>query len=74
MGRYSWLMIVMLLSAARADANDLRQLYELAQTRDMTLQAAQFQRDALIEARPQACTVVAATCRQWLGDAGAGGL
>ena len=39
--------------------NDLKQLYELAQTRDTTLQAAHFQRDALVEARPQAIA-------QWL--------
>src|SRR5580692_606776 len=49
-----------LCSAAHvADANDLKQYYELAQTRDTTLQVAHFQRDALVEARPQAIA-------QWL--------
>jgi outer membrane protein len=42
-----------------AAANDLKQYYDLALTRDATLEAAQFQRDALIEARPQALA-------QWL--------
>jgi outer membrane protein len=42
-----------------AAANDLKQFYELALTRDTTLQAAHFQRDALVEARPQAIA-------QWL--------
>jgi outer membrane protein len=37
----------------------LKQFYELAQTRDTTLQVAHFQRDALVEARPQAIA-------QWL--------
>jgi outer membrane protein len=59
MGRFSILVIGVLWLASRADANDLKQLYELALTRDTTLQAAQFQRDALIEARPQALA-------QWL--------
>ena len=50
----------MLVSAAQASgANDLKQFYELAQTRDTTLQVAHFQRDALVEARPQAIA-------QWL--------
>jgi outer membrane protein len=47
------------LTAASARANDLKLYYELALTRDTTLQAAHFQRDALIEARPQAIA-------QWL--------
>jgi outer membrane protein len=47
------------LGSNRAGANELKKLYELALTRDATLQAAQFQRDALIEARPQALA-------QWL--------
>jgi outer membrane protein len=42
-----------------AGANDLTQYYELALTRDTTLAAAHFQRDALVEARPQAIA-------QWL--------
>jgi outer membrane protein len=52
--RYSWALIAMALAADLAGANDLKELYELALTRDATLQAAGFQRDAAIEARPQA--------------------
>ncbi len=37
-----------------AHGNDLKDLYEQAQTRDTTLQIAHFQRDAAIEVRPQA--------------------
>jgi outer membrane protein len=47
-------LIVMALAADLAGANDLKELYELALTRDASLQAAGFQRDAAIEARPQA--------------------
>jgi outer membrane protein len=47
-------LVVMGLLAQASVANDLKQFYELAQTRDTTLQAARFQHDALIEARPQA--------------------
>jgi outer membrane protein len=50
---------VLSLAAAGACANDLKQYYEIALTKDATLQAAHFQRDALIEARPQAIA-------QWL--------
>ena len=50
---------ILALSARVAAANDLKQFYELALTRDTTLQAAHFQRDALVEARPQAIA-------QWL--------
>jgi outer membrane protein len=49
----------MVLTANPAEANDLKEFYELALTRDTTLQAAHFQRDALVEARPQAIA-------QWL--------
>src|SRR3984885_2113578 len=42
------------LAAMAANANDLKELYELAVTRDASLQAAGFQRDAAIESRPQA--------------------
>ncbi len=42
-----------------ASANDLKDLYELALTRDASLQAAGFPRDAAIEVRPQALA-------QWL--------
>jgi len=51
--------LVLMLMAKVAGANDLKQLYEVALTRDATLQAAGFQRDAAIEARPQALA-------QWL--------
>jgi outer membrane protein len=57
--RFSLALSVMVLSAHSAGANDLKGFYELALTRDTTLQAAHFQRDALIEARPQAIA-------QWL--------
>jgi outer membrane protein len=49
-----------------AGANDLKQYYDLALTRDTTLEAAHFQRDALIEARPQALA-------QWLPQVSANG-
>src|SRR5271168_786580 len=54
MGRFSWAVITLALAAPYAAANDLRQYYDLALTRDTTLESAHFQRDALIEARPQA--------------------
>ena len=57
--RYSLALIAMTLAAQLAAANDLQALYELALTRDDTLRAAGFQRDAAIEARPQALA-------QWL--------
>src|SRR3984957_7684725 len=57
--RYSLALIAMVLAADLADANDLKELYELALARDATLQAAGFQRDAAIEVRPQALA-------QWL--------
>ena len=57
--RYSLALIPMVLAAKLAGANDLKELYELALTRDASLQAAGFQRDAAIEARPQALA-------QWL--------
>jgi outer membrane protein len=57
--RVSSALLMLVLAANPASANDLKQFYELALTRDTTLQAAQFQRDALIEARPQAIA-------QWL--------
>jgi outer membrane protein len=47
-------LIPLVASAHLASANDLMQLYELAQQRDAVLQAATFQRDAAIEVRPQA--------------------
>jgi outer membrane protein len=57
--RFSLALIAMVSAAKLADANDLKELYELALTRDATLQAAGFQRDAAIEVRPQALA-------QWL--------
>jgi outer membrane protein len=57
--RNSWMLIAVVLAANAASANDLKELYELALTRDASLQAAAFQRDAAIEARPQALS-------QWL--------
>src|ERR1700761_3350602 len=59
MARVVLLAILFNLAASMAGANDLKQFYELALTRDTTLQAAHFQRDALVEARPQALA-------QWL--------
>ena len=51
--------ILVFQAAIPAEANDLMRLYRLALTRDMTLEAAKHQRDAAIEARPQALS-------QWL--------
>jgi len=47
------------VGAKFARANDLLDLYRLALSRDAVLQAATYQRDAAIEARPQALA-------QWL--------
>ena len=52
-------VLAVLLALSPARANDLSRFHELAMSRDTTLQAAQFQRDALAEARPQALA-------QWL--------
>lgn len=52
-------VVLMLQTARPAHANDLMRLYQLALTRDTTVQAAKYQRDAAIEARPQALS-------QWL--------
>jgi outer membrane protein len=49
-----FLIVALLMTAGAARANDLVKLYEIALSRDTTLQAARFQRDALIEVRPQA--------------------
>ena len=57
--RYLPVLIAMALAGSPAGANDLKDLYELALTRDASLQAAGFQRDAAIEVRPQALA-------QWL--------
>src|SRR6202042_2822493 len=59
MVRFPLALGVMVLLAHSARANDLREFYQLALTRDTTLQVAHYQRDALIEVRPQAIA-------QWL--------
>jgi outer membrane protein len=46
--------ILWVFSGSQCSANDLTRLYELAKAHDATLQAAQAQRDAAVEARPQA--------------------
>lgn len=65
--RYSVALVAMVLAARIGAANDLQALYELALTRDATLQAAGFQRDAAIEVRPQALA-------QWLPQVSAAAL
>jgi outer membrane protein len=62
--RAAGVLVVLALTANLASANDLKQYYDLALTRDTTLAEAHFQRDALIEARPQAIA-------QWLPQVGA---
>src|ERR1700731_3951097 len=52
--RYTLTLIALVLAGRLVHANDLKQLYELALTRDTTLQVAHFQRDASVEVRPQA--------------------
>jgi outer membrane protein len=54
MKRRTLTVIMVLIGAGQVHANDLHQLYEMALSRDTTLQAARFQRDAAIEVRPQA--------------------
>src|SRR6202453_1523485 len=66
MVRYSLVLGVLALMPKVAAANDLKEFYDLALTRDSTLQAAHFQRDALVEARPQAIA-------QWLPQLSANG-
>jgi outer membrane protein len=55
-----WVLAVVLGPCALpvAGANDLLQLYHLAQNHDATLQAALAQRDAAIEAKPQALALL----------------
>ena len=48
---HAWLVVC---SCAQACANDLHDLYRLARSRDADLTTASFQRDAAVEARPQA--------------------
>jgi outer membrane protein len=52
--RHFLTLIALVLAGRLVHANDLKLLYELALTRDTTLQVAHFQRDASIEVRPQA--------------------
>jgi outer membrane protein len=52
--RHFLTLIALVLAGRLVHANDLKLLYELALTRDSTLQVAHFQRDASIEVRPQA--------------------
>jgi outer membrane protein len=54
MPRFSWVFVAVIAGTGLASANDLERFYQLAQSRDATLQTAGFQRDAVIEARPQA--------------------
>jgi outer membrane protein len=55
----AWLLAaVVAFAAPAASANDLLQLYHLAQKHDATLQAALAQRDAAIEAKPQALALL----------------
>jgi outer membrane protein len=55
-----WLLVAIAgpLTAPVAGANDLLQLYHLAERHDATLQAALAQRDAAIEAKPQALALL----------------
>jgi len=64
--RYLAALIATTLPVLAANANDLKAFYELAMTRDASLQAAGFQRDAAIESRPQALA-------QWLPQISANG-
>jgi len=57
-GWRTWLAVAVLCAARGAAANDLLQLYHLAQRHDATLQAALAQRDAAIEAKPQALALL----------------
>jgi outer membrane protein len=60
-GRGTWVLAAVLVgsfTARGAGANDLLQLYHLAQNHDATLQAALAQRDSAIEAKPQALALL----------------
>jgi outer membrane protein len=59
MSRNALLLILILLLPVHAGANELQRLYLLAVAHDATLQAADFERAADVEARPQALA-------QWL--------
>jgi outer membrane protein len=53
-GWWALVLTALVCAAPAVSANDLLQLYHLAQNHDATLQAALAQRDAAIEAKPQA--------------------
>src|SRR5580700_5394530 len=59
-GCRQWALTVVALALVVpvASANDLLQLYRLAQNHDATLQAALAQRDAAIESKPQALALL----------------
>ncbi|HTC54141.1 MAG TPA: TolC family outer membrane protein [Steroidobacteraceae bacterium] len=57
-GRWALVAAALAFAAPAAWANDLLQLYHLAQNHDATLQAALAQRDAAIEAKPQALALL----------------
>jgi outer membrane protein len=57
-GKFGLMAITGLFLVRMAAANDLLQLYHLAQKHDATLQAALAQRDAAIEAKPQALALL----------------
>ncbi len=78
MRHYRLALIATVLAAKLANANDLKELYELALTRDASLQAAHFQRDAAVEVTPQALapwlpqvSVAASAARERAGFDGA---
>lgn len=54
LGRWGCALVMLVMGARPACANDLLDLYRLALSRDAVLQAAIHHRDAAIEARPQA--------------------
>ena len=57
-GHWALIVVMGLFGVRMAAANDLLQLYRLAQNHDATLQAALAQRDALIESKPQALALL----------------
>src|ERR1700744_4474675 len=76
-GGAAWVAIALVacLAARAAAANDLLELYHLAQNHDAPLQAALAQRDAAIEAKPQALALLlpqvgatASAQRERIGD------
>ena len=51
-------LCLLLAAPMAASANDLLDTYHLAQTQDQTLLAAEYQREAAIEAHPQALSAL----------------